>query len=99
MRAEVAACYSNGMQLRTYLDSQPRGAVARLAEKIGVHRVLVSQWAAEDGRPVPIEHCWAIERETGGDVSRRELRPFDWWRIWPDLVTAEHPSPDVQAAA
>jgi DNA-binding transcriptional regulator YdaS (Cro superfamily) len=87
------------MQLRTYLNGQPRGAVARLAAEIGAHRVLVSQWAADDGRPVPIEHCPAIERATDGAVTRRELRPRDWHRIWPELVTDEHPAPIATEAA
>lgn len=34
----------------------------------------------------------SIERESGGLVTRQELRPDDFWRIWPDLpapATAE----------
>ena len=26
-----------------------------------------------------------IERESGGAVTRRELRPRDWARIWPEI--------------
>lgn len=26
--------------------------------------------------------------ETGGAVSRKELRPDDWHRIWPELAAA-----------
>lgn len=29
--------------------------------------------------------CTAIERESNGEVSRRDLRPDDYWLIWPDL--------------
>lgn len=40
-----------------------------------------------------------VERESAGAVTRRDLRPDDWHRIWPELVTEEHPAPaDVKAA-
>ena len=26
-----------------------------------------------------------IEQATNGHVTRRELRPDDWWQIWPEL--------------
>lgn len=64
--------------------------MAELAEEIGVHRVLISQWTADENpRPVPVEHCLAIERATAGAVTRRDLRPDDWHRYWPaDEVAA-----------
>lgn len=37
--------------------------------------------------------CVAIERATGGAITRRALRADDWWRIWPELVTDEFPIP------
>jgi DNA-binding transcriptional regulator YdaS (Cro superfamily) len=76
-----------GMNLRTYITSQPRGALAALADAIGVHRVLVSQWTAEkDARPIPVQHCPAIETFTQGAVRRWDTRPEDWYRIWPELI-------------
>lgn len=88
------------MELRTYLAELPRGSVTALADKIGVNRVLVSQWTAEQGaRPVPIEHCPTIERATAGAVTRRDLRPDDWHHIWPELVTEDHPAPTEPAKA
>lgn len=30
--------------------------------------------------------CVAIERESGGRVTRRDLRPDDWHLIWPELA-------------
>lgn len=30
--------------------------------------------------------CVAIERESGGVVTRRDLRPDDWHLIWPELA-------------
>ena len=37
-------------------------------------------------RPVPVRHCVAIERATGGQVTRKDLRPNDWTDIWPELA-------------
>lgn len=28
----------------------------------------------------------AIERESGGSATRKELRPADWWLLWPELA-------------
>lgn len=39
------------------------------------------------GRKVPsAEIALAIERHTNFLVKRQELRPDDFWRIWPDLA-------------
>ena len=75
------------MRLRDYLDRSPRGTGTELALSIGVHRVLVSQWAT-GVRPVPAEHCPAIERATAGKVTCEGLRPDVRWhrvreRKWP----------------
>lgn len=61
------------------------GTSARLAEQLGVTPGFVSQWRTGH-RPVPIEHCAEIERATDGQVTRQELRPDDWHKIWPELV-------------
>ncbi|WJJ94022.1 transcriptional regulator [Neopusillimonas aromaticivorans] len=29
--------------------------------------------------------CVSIEKESGGAVTRRDLRPDDWHEIWPEL--------------
>ncbi len=52
----------------------------------------VHKWKAAPD--VPIERCPAIEKATDGQVSRRDLRPDDWWLIWPELVTDEFPAPE-----
>ena len=44
----------------------------------------VSAWA-NGLRPFPEKHCVTIERETAGEIDRRELRPDDWLAIWPEL--------------
>jgi len=40
-------------------------------------------------RPIPIYRCADIERATGGQVTRRDLRPDDWARIWPELANGD----------
>lgn len=73
------------------------GSQAALAERLGVTRGAVNQWK-DSRRLVPLEHCAAIEIATAGAVTRRDLRPDDWHRIWPELVTAEFPAPTPGAA-
>jgi len=71
------------MQLDNYVKSG-RGKQMHLAKAINAQPQLVYQWAT-GLRPIPIERCVAIEQATGGVVSRRDLRPNDWWKIWPEL--------------
>jgi DNA-binding transcriptional regulator YdaS (Cro superfamily) len=71
------------MNLRDYL-TQERGRQAMLAKIIGAHAPDVSRWA-DGSRPVPAERCADIEIATAGAVTRKDLRPEDWHRIWPEL--------------
>lgn len=71
------------MKLIEYVKG--RGSQRNLADKIGITPVLISQWA-NALRPVPPERCVEIERVTEGEVSRKDLRPDDWHKIWPELV-------------
>ena len=71
--------------------------VTQLARLVGVTQSAVSNWRSR-GTDVPVEHCAAIERATEGKVTRRDLRPDDWWKVWPELVTPEHPAPTQEAA-
>lgn len=50
-------------------------------------------------RTIPPEACVVIERATDCAVTRRELRPLDWWRIWPELVTEDFPAPESREEA
>lgn len=55
-----------------------------LASKLGITPVLISQWA-NGLRPVPPERCVEIEKATERKVTRKDLRPDDWERIWPEI--------------
>lgn len=84
------------MNLTIYLEKS--GRANTLAKAIEVSPVMISLWKT-GSRPIPIERCPDIERATKGEVTRRDLRPDDWHRIWPELVDAEHPAPIEKAAA
>lgn len=60
------------------------GSLTKLADALGLSVQVVSNWKSRG--VVPIDRCVAIERATGGVVTRRELRPDDWRTIWPELA-------------
>ncbi|WP_341238035.1 YdaS family helix-turn-helix protein [uncultured Limnobacter sp.] len=59
-----------------------------LAGILGVTPGLISQWK-QGVRPIKVERCVEIERVTNRQVMRWDLRPNDWWQIWPELI--DHP--------
>jgi len=61
------------------------GGGANLARALGISSSAVSQWV-KGSRPVPVDRMAAIERATGGVVTRRDLRPDDWAEVWPELA-------------
>lgn len=62
------------MDLKTYTSIHSQ---RRLAEKLGVHFSLVSQWLSGVTNITP-ERAMQIETATNGAVSRSELRPDIW---------------------
>lgn len=72
------------MNLSDYL-SQQRGRQAALAKAIGVKPPDIIRWRNGD-RPIPTKYGAAIERATGGQVTRQELFPAEWEQIWPELA-------------
>lgn len=77
------------MDLKNYLiESDTKKA--EFARAINVSAALLHQWI-KGIRPVASQHCPAIEKQTGGKVTRKELRPDDWHKIWPELVNASAP--------
>lgn len=75
------------------------GGQAELARRLGVTAAAVQQWRSGK-RPVPPLQATAIERESAGRVTRRDLRPQDAHLIWPDLSdspTNPPPAPVDQA--
>lgn len=76
------------MKLKEYLSIPGSLTVAQLAERIGVKSELqIRQWQhGYSGRQPGPEYAVAIEQATKGAVTRKDLRPDDWNRIWPELV-------------
>ncbi len=62
------------------------GGLSAFARKIGAKPNQVNHWRT---RGVPIEYCTQIEQATSGAVTRKDLRPDDWQKIWPELAEKE----------
>lgn len=62
------------MTLNDWFATQPRGAKAEMAEKLGVSRTWMGQVIHGRGTCSP-ELAVEIHRLTGGAVTREELRP------------------------
>lgn len=80
------------MKLREYLD-QERGRLASLSKAIDAYPSDVSRWADEI-RPIPISYGAAIEIATGGAVTRQEMFPNEWQKVWPELSGAVLQAPE-----
>ncbi len=72
------------MDLKNYIDALERGEAKKLATALGVSSSFLSQMASGRSRISPAR-CVEIEQATNKAVTRRELRPDDWERIWPEL--------------
>lgn len=94
LTAKIAMLYGIGMEERTPIQRacDAVGGQSALARLIDMSPSFMAQ-VVQRRRPLPIDRCAAIERVTGKAVTRRDLRPSDWWLIWPELVTDEHPIP------
>jgi DNA-binding transcriptional regulator YdaS (Cro superfamily) len=75
------------MDLGTWCKAE-KGRSAQLARAVGLARGYIDQIASGD-RPAPPRHCRAIEEQTGNQVRLWDLRPTDWWLIWPELLKAK----------
>lgn len=76
------------MNLSQYLAGPGALSVAELRKQIGAKSdAQVRQWqhGYANRKPGPA-YCRAIETATQGAVTRRDLRPDDWHRIWPELA-------------
>jgi len=74
------------MKLETYVAGLPRGGKALLARELGIARSGLSRLLSGDRAITPFRAI-AIERATKGEVTRKDLRPNDWFDLWPELAT------------
>lgn len=72
------------MKLSEYLAGA-RGRAAMLSRAVGQSSAYLSQMSSGI-RPVRPDVAVLIERATGRQVMRWDLRPDDWHRIWPELI-------------
>lgn len=74
------------MNLKQYFSKADSKSINELSSEIGVSAAQLRQWVHgyQNRRPSP-ENCVAIEYATNKQVTRRDLRPNDWDRIWPEL--------------
>lgn len=86
------------MNLHDYFASPGSLSASDLAELISVKSVAqIRQWQHGYANRLPSpENCLAIEVATKHAVTRQELRPNDFWKIWPDLAHLA-PTPDLAA--
>jgi hypothetical protein len=68
------------MKLKDYLKKTGHTQTA-LAKAINGHQSDVSDWCLGN-RAVPVRHCLAIVKATGGKVTVQDLRPHDWQLYW-----------------
>ena len=70
--------------LKTWTAAE-RGRLAALAKHLGVSPPNVVAWTSGD-KPVPMVHAAGIEIFTGGAITRRDLFPNTWHKVWPELA-------------
>jgi DNA-binding transcriptional regulator YdaS (Cro superfamily) len=70
--------------LKSWLAAE-RGRSLRLAQHLHVVPSFVNKMATGE-RPIPFEHGAAIEAFSAGALTRQQLFPNDWRRIWPELA-------------
>lgn len=89
-----------GMTLDEYLSQDGAESTVALAARLTANPDQVRQWRYSHGGRLPSPaKCVDLERVTGGQVSRRDMRPDDWHRIWPELITHDHPALSEPAEA
>jgi len=93
------------MNLSEYFHQAGALTVSGLRKAIGAKSdVQIRQWLyGYGGRKPSPAYCVAIERATGGLVTRLDLRPHDGHLIWPEfadqLAARQSPPPAAQCMA
>ena len=69
------------------------GSQAALARALGKKQPHIHKWL-NSTKALKADHCSLIEARIG--VTRQELRPLDYWVVWPELVRTQ-PSEGIHA--
>lgn len=80
------------MKLKEYLTNIE--SASSLSARLKVPNVSVSNWA-NGKRPIPIRWMPIIEKETNGQVSRKDLCPDNWKTLWPELAQSQNKSKEA----
>lgn len=75
------------MALKEHLKAYSRARRSELAYRCGTTLGHITN-VSYGYKRCSAELAAAIERETNGAVTRRDLRPDDWHLIWPELAQA-----------
>lgn len=78
------------MKLKEYLESLGWGSRNAFAEQTGLHAQSISNWCTGK-RPIPPTAAVIIEQATNGDVTRPEMLPEKWSKLWPELLKQYNP--------
>lgn len=73
------------MSLKSYLSKMPPIERGEFAKRCGTTKGHLQNVMYGTVPLAPIV-CVAIERESAGAVTRKDLRPDDWRKIWPELT-------------
>lgn len=65
-----------------------------LAQMLGVTQPAVNKMLKSKA-PLRPHHCVRIMTQLG--ISREELRPTDYWEVWPDLPRPAEPAPCAES--
>lgn len=84
------------MKFSTYLERLPKGGKKALAKQLEIAPSYLSRIASGE-RSITPSRAMDIERATAGAVTRKDLRPDDWFDHWPELAMQK--GSDAQLAA
>lgn len=86
------------MDLHAYLSRDGATPATDLAKRLNVNPDQLRQWRHRyAGRQPSPESCVLIEQITEGVVTRQDLRPDDWHRIWPELTKPQPSTSEAEA--
>jgi len=74
------------------------GGPARVARSLGLTTQAVCFYSSGERR-LNTDHGAALEALAGGQVTRQQMWPKSWQRIWPELATAANNASTAQQQA
>lgn len=72
-------------KLLTFIKTLDKDARLDFFAKCGTTEGYVRKVACSDSLLLGVAICVAIEQQTGGKVTRKDMRPDDWLLLWPEL--------------